>query len=82
MQSRTPFKANNIFAELKPDGSYTVFSYGHHFPLYHYDAPSQTWYKNKDRYSASTSRHASQTNPLFDGIKEANTLAMKMLAFG
>lgn len=54
------FKANNIFSE-QYKGFYTVFSYGHHFPMYAFDGKS--WYENVDKYSVTTSKHHTQARP-------------------
>jgi hypothetical protein len=49
--------------------TYTVYSYGEHFPMYVYDYSTGEWYGNKDRYymggkpSVTTSRHQSMTRP-------------------
>lgn len=55
-------KNNTIFAQRKKD-LYVVYSYGYHWPLYVYDFETQKWYGNEDKYSVTTSRHATQTNP-------------------
>lgn len=60
VESRTPFKAHNLFAEMA-NGFYVVYSYGHHWPLWAFDG--QTWYENIERYSVTTSRQKSQTRP-------------------
>lgn len=60
VQSLTPFQANNLFA-VKEKGLYVVYSYGRHWPLFiRHDG---VWYGNSDRYSRTTSRHESQSNP-------------------
>ncbi len=38
---------------------YVVYSYGDHWPLAVYEDMTGTWYVNTDRYSNTTSRHAS-----------------------
>jgi hypothetical protein len=66
VKNREVFKANNIFSESLPDGAYVVYSYGHHFPMYLYT--HGVWYRNKDRYSVSTSKHMSQASPGLDTV--------------
>ena len=41
---------------------YVVYSYGRHWPLY--VNWKGVWFSNKDKYSVTTSKHASQANPL------------------
>lgn len=86
VQNREVFKANNIFAErsqsLNGEATYTVYSYGYHFPLFVYHEPTGTWFENSNRYSVSTSKHRSQAHPLTQTIK-ANTHQLdKLLALG
>lgn len=63
VEAREEFDGSNIFARIRPNGDYTVFSYGYHFPIYHYDQKNGNWYQNTTRFSASTSRHQSQAKP-------------------
>jgi len=60
VNEKKTFKASHLFSEWV-NGLYVVFSYGHHFPLYIYMAG--IWYGNSNKYSVSTSRHASQARP-------------------
>lgn len=61
VQARLPFKGNNTFGEWV-GGSYAVFSYGHHWPMFAY--VDGTWYENSDRFSRTTSKHHGQLHPL------------------
>lgn len=54
------FKGNNTFGEWA-NNVYKVYSYGYHFPLYAFK--NGRWYKNKDKYSVSTSKHQTQLCP-------------------
>lgn len=58
---------NTLYAIVRGHGSpeerYIVYSYGAHFPLYIYDCLSATWFANSDRYSRTTSIHASEAYP-------------------
>ena len=42
---------------------YATHSYGHHFPMYVYDAGTNTWFGNEDKYSRTTSAHQSKARP-------------------
>lgn len=63
---RQPFRGSNLYGECCPDArvgqpDYIVYSYGPHWPLYiHIDG---RWFANGDRYSVTTSKHASQAHP-------------------
>ena len=48
---------------------YTVYSYGHHFPMFVYDADANVWVENTDRYSVTTSKQRTQLHPLCDTIR-------------
>jgi len=48
---------------------YTVYSYGHHFPMFVYDADTNVWVENSTKYSATTSKQRTQLHPLCDTIK-------------
>ena len=50
---------------------YVVYSYGHHFPMFVYDADANVWVENSDRYSVTTSKHRTQLHPLCDTIKRS-----------
>lgn len=75
---REPFKGSNLYAEYRtvkqdsfreairealgePLEVYAVFSYGEHFPIYAFRAGQ--WFRNKDKYSVTTSKHQSQARP-------------------
>ena len=62
VNNKEHFTGNNIFAEWKGN-TYTIYSYGTHFPMYVYDQGSNMWIGNAERYSQSTSRHQSQARP-------------------
>ena len=50
---------------------YVVYSYGHHFPMFVYDADANVWVENSNWYSNTTSRHRSQLHPMCDTIKRS-----------
>ena len=75
---RESFKGSNLYAEyitVKQDSFresirdalktpleiYVVFSYGEHFPIY--ACKAGRWFRNKDKYSLTTSKHQSQSRP-------------------
>lgn len=43
--------------------TYTVYSYGDHFPMYVFDYTAELWVGNVDKYSSTTSRHQSAARP-------------------
>lgn len=64
VQSKHPFKANNLSAEWTTrdeSDMYIVFSYGY-WPLFIFTVGQ--WYENEERYSVTTSKHRSQSHPL------------------
>jgi hypothetical protein len=89
------FKGSNIFAErtFRKESDqfkntiretagyalevYAVYSYGHHFPIY--ARINGQWYRNKDKYSVSTSRHQSQCNPYYSNMIEVDTETLRSL---
>lgn len=70
VQSRTPFKGSNTFAEW--DGKrFVVYSYGKHWPLFVWCEVAKCWYENSDKYSRTTSKHRMQLHPLADTVKRS-----------
>ena len=51
-------KHQSVFAHNNGD-KYVVYSYGYHWPIAVYDRAARMWYVNDDKYSVTTSRHAS-----------------------
>jgi hypothetical protein len=43
--------------------TYTVYSYGRHFPMFVWDSKVQKWYGNKDKSSRTTSKHMNKLRP-------------------
>ncbi len=37
--------------------TYTVYSYGNHYPMYVWDDLAQQWYGNRDKFSRTTTKH-------------------------
>lgn len=95
VESCTEFEGSHIFAERstrqelnqlkkaireainQPIEIYAVYSYGHHFPMY--ARINGQWYRNKDKYSVSTSRHQSQCNPYYSNMLEVDTETLRSL---
>ncbi len=79
IQRREPFKGSNLWGEKRmtqgvlsthdyvdwEDSSelYVVCSYGVHYPMWVYDFFTGQWFGNHDKYSRTTSKHKSQTQP-------------------
>ena len=64
---RQEFKNHNetAWGEWR-DNLYIVYSYGQHFPMYVYDEQADRWYGNRDKFSRTTTRH--QTNSQPEGV--------------
>ena len=60
-RKKEPFQFNNVFAILT--STYTVYSYGGHFPMYVYDYEACQWIGNKDKSTSTTGRHKSKFKP-------------------
>lgn len=80
VQRKEHFDGAHVFARWQTKDSdnergcskqtlYVVYSYGHHFPLFVYDADSNVWIENSSKYSNTTSKHRTQLHPLCDTIK-------------
>lgn len=65
------FRGSHLFACNEGD-LYVVYSYGNHWPLYAYDRAGSQWYGNRNKYSSSTSRHATRTRPSSKDIRWLN----------
>lgn len=58
----TPFKGSNLSADWH-DHLYIVLSYGW-WPLFIYSKATGVWYRNNEKYSPTTSKHARQAEPV------------------
>jgi len=82
VQKRHAFEGSNLYSHHRVVGSYprdsvmyTVYSYGHHFPLFIY--AGGMWFENEDKYpmasrtgySMSTERQRSLAHPHTDTAK-------------
>lgn len=79
------FRGNNLSADIiVRDGCamYVVWSYGHHWPLFVYFGPTETWYENAQKYSTTTSRHRSQAHPHCDTVKVGRNALLDLIARG
>lgn len=68
IERREMFQTNSgsVFPCRAGQKLYIVYSYGHHFPMWVYDAEIDQWFGNADKYSRTTSTHQSQTRPNVD----------------
>ena len=82
VQARLPFQGSNLYARMQPQGHYVVFSFGEHWPLFICCdiAGVLTWFVNSERYSTTTSRHASQVHPLAEPMVHLSLEQMRKLA--
>lgn len=80
VQARLPFRNHNnqLFARWETPLLYVVYSYGDHWPLFLWDGFD--WYENTDKYSITTSKHRSQTNPFTSTVKVSRTWLRTMIA--
>lgn len=67
-RKKEPFQFNNVFAiaklnDLEYPPTYTIYSYGGHFPMYVYDYGICQWIGNNDKSSSTTGRHKSKFKP-------------------
>lgn len=66
-KSGSIFGRDNIWYDAgNPDGqkvTFTVYSYGSHFPMYVYDYETCRWYGNSSKYSRTTSKHQTLMRP-------------------
>ena len=53
---------NTVEGTVKPP-TYTVYSYGQHYPMYVYDYEACQWYGNKDKSTPTTNRHMKRFEP-------------------
>jgi len=66
VEKRRVFDGSNLYARINPLNNtrlYVVYSYGSHFPLWVYDYHANIWFGNNEKFSASTSRQAAQSEP-------------------
>lgn len=67
-RKKEPFEFNNVMSvarlnEPKMPPTYTVYSYGLHYPMYVYDYEACQWYGNKDKSTQTTERHKKRFEP-------------------
>jgi hypothetical protein len=72
VKARKVFHGSNIFAEIRSNGIYVVWSYGYHWPLFVHT--QGMWFENSEKYSQTTSVHRSKCHPHCDtvGLSKAN----------
>lgn len=67
-RKKEPFDFNNVYAVARLNRqhqppTYTVYSYGVHYPMYVYDYEACQWYGNKDKSTPTTQRHKTRFEP-------------------
>ena len=83
-ENHLDFKGNNLEGKTLSNGDYVVRSYGW-YALWYWVKKTNTWYGNATKFSASTSRQASQSRPTYDAImlpKEALEKVMSNSSMG
>jgi hypothetical protein len=74
------YEHTSIFS-VKGTKTYTVYSYGTHYPMYVYDKTVDRWYGNSDKYSRTTSKHMTKLCP-DDGVHQyVDTYRLKSIAY-
>lgn len=70
VRKKEPFDFSNVrgvfrseYLTIKKPPTYTVYSYGLHYPMYVYDYEACQWYGNKDKSTPTTERHKSKFKP-------------------
>jgi len=71
IRAKEPFNFINLFAEYRAERiddlvrppTYTVYSYGYHYPLYVYDYEACQWFGNATDSTPTTQRHKSRFKP-------------------
>lgn len=61
VRDRKPFKASNLSGQWNGE-LYIVWSYDW-YPIWVYDSIGRQWFRNRDRFSQSTTRQQNQTHP-------------------
>ena len=78
VQNLELFKGSNLFSETVGE-YYVVYSYGHHYPMLVHNKKTDQWYRNKGRYSVSTSKQLGQCTPYDVAFIEASTEELKAM---
>ena len=78
VQNLELFKGSNLFSETRGE-YYVVYSYGHHYPMLVHNKKTDQWYRNKDRYSVSTSKQIGQCAPYDVAFIDASTEELKTM---
>lgn len=77
---RLPFENNNktLFGEWVTDDTYAVYSYGRHWPLFVWERTTERWYENEEKYSVTTTRHRTHTNPTIYATDAKSTIPVSL----
>lgn len=76
VQNLELFKGSNLFSETRGE-YYVVYSYSYHYPMLVHSKRTGCWYRNKDRYSVSTSKQMGQCTPYDVAFIDASTKELK-----
>jgi hypothetical protein len=90
VRKKEPFTFNNMYGQLRNEhmiGSlsapptYTVYSYGGHYPMYVYDYEACQWYGNADKSTATTERHKNLVRP-YSVAQWVDNNTLQRIAYG
>lgn len=76
VQNLELFKGSNLFSETIGE-YYVVYSYGHYYPMLVHNKKTDQWFRNKDRYSVTTSKQMGQCTPYDVDLTELTTRELK-----
>ena len=74
---REAFVGKNLEGKVLDNGDYAVLSYGY-YPIWYWKSSENKWFKNKDKYSQTTSKQTNQSKPS-DDFKELSKEAMEAM---
>jgi hypothetical protein len=87
-RKKEPFTFNNVYsiaragkANVMQPPTYTVYSYGGHYPMYVYDYEACQWYGNADKSTNTTQRHKKRFEP-YSVAQWVNTDTLKSISIG
>lgn len=78
VQNLELFKGSNLFSETIGE-YYVVYSYGHYYPMLVHNKKTDQWFRNKDRYSVTTSKQMGQCTPYDVAFIDASTEELKSM---
>lgn len=83
-RKKEPFEFNNVMGlarmnHIDKPPTYTVYSYGLHYPMYVYDYEACQWYGNADKSTQTTQRHKTRFEP-YSVSQWVNTDTLKRIS--